>query len=289
MLRYPYGDTRMTMTSIWNGAALDLEAYLAFIGYEGDRAPTLATLRALHRGHVLSVRWENLEAVLRKDVPLDLESLQAKLLGSPRGGYCFEHATLYAAALERIGFEFFAIQGRVQMGAEQIRPATHAMMVVELDGKRWLSDIGFGASPLEPIEFTDAADATDGAWTYRLRRGEVTPGAEGWTLCQPAPDGWMVRHTFTLDPQYPIDFRVANHFVATSSHSPFSTRIFVQRVRPDRLDTLDNRTLRTVRPGVPGPDEVRELEPSELIKVLADIFRIELSGPDADLLVSKLL
>ncbi|MGW7054940.1 arylamine N-acetyltransferase family protein [Streptomyces sp. NPDC054887] len=282
---------------MWNGDALDLDAYLAHLGYEGDRSPTLETLRALHRAHVLNVRWDNLDAVLRQDVPLDLAALQGKMIGNPRGGYCFEHASLFAAALERLGFTFFAVLGRIRMGVPKMLPTTHAMLVVDLDGRRWLCDIGFGASPLEPIEMTDGGtETTDGVWAYRLRRGEVTPGADGWTLYQPTAgaegerddtgDGWMARHTFTLDPQYPVDFAMANHFIATSAHSPFSYRPFVQRVHPDRLHLLDNRELVTSRPG--AKPEVRELEPQEVPKVLSDVFGIDLTPDDAALLVTKL-
>ncbi len=285
---------------MWNGDALDLDAYLAHLGYEGDRSPTLETLRELHRAHVLSVRWENLDAVLRGDVPLDLATLQSKMIGNARGGYCFEHVSLYAAALERLGFTFFAVLGRIRMGSPKLLPTTHAMLIVDIDGRRWLSDTGFGASPLEPIEMkadgTETA-TTDGVWAYRLRRGEVTPGADGWTLYQPARegesddtgDGWMARHTFTLDPQYPVDFRMANHFIATSSHSPFSYRPFIQRVLPDRLHLLDNRTLTTVRPDADGGPEVRELEPEEVPKVLSDVFGIDLTPKDATLLLPKLV
>ncbi|WP_028811849.1 arylamine N-acetyltransferase family protein [Streptomyces flavidovirens] len=284
---------------MWNGDALDLDAYLAHLGYEGDRSPTLETLRELHRAHVLSVRWENLDAVLRGDVPLGLATLQSKMIGNARGGYCFEHVSLYAAALERLGFTFFAVLGRIRMGSPKLLPTTHAMLIVDIDGRRWLSDTGFGASPLEPIEMRADGTGTataDGVWAYRLRRGEVTPGAEGWTLYQPARegesddtgDGWMARHTFTLDPQYPVDFRMANHFIATSSHSPFSYRPFIQRVHPDRLHLLDNRTLTTVRPGADGGPEVRVLEAEEVPKVLSDVFGIDLTPKDAALLLTKL-
>ncbi|MFE9119919.1 arylamine N-acetyltransferase [Streptomyces sp. NPDC007172] len=283
---------------MWNGDALDLDAYLARLGHEGDRTPSLATLRALHRGHVLSLRWENVDAVLRKYRPLDLESVQTKMVGTARGGTCFEHVTLYAAALERLGFSFFVVQGRVRMGSPRIRPETHAMVIVELEGGRWLSDIGFGASPLEPIELTDATDSTDGVWAYRLRRQEVSPGETGWALHQPAErregvetseDGWMVRHTFTLHRQYPVDLQVTNHFGASSPHSAFSDRLYLQRLHPDRLYSLDNRLLTTVRPGVPGAPERRELEAAEVPRVLADTFGVELSAPDVALLLPKLV
>ncbi|MGW7412231.1 arylamine N-acetyltransferase family protein [Streptomyces sp. NPDC054863] len=283
---------------MWNSDSLDLDAYLTKIAYEGDRAPTLATLRALHRGHVLNLRWSTVDAMLHHDVPLDLETLQAKMVAGGRGGYCFEHATLFAAALEAVGFDFFAVQGRVAMGSEKLLPTTHAMLVVELDGRRWLCDVGFGASQLEPIEMVAGeagTEVTQDAWRYWLREQEVSPGARGWALHQPATgpgtdqdgDGWMVRHTFTETPQYPVDFRMSNYFVASNPHSPFSHRLFVQRVLPDRMHILDELKLTTTWPGGRPAPETRDFEPHEVPKVLAEVFGIE-QGEEEELLVRRM-
>ncbi len=51
---------------------LDLEAYLARIGYAGDLDPTVETLTALHRAHVLSIPFENLDILLGRPIRLDL-------------------------------------------------------------------------------------------------------------------------------------------------------------------------------------------------------------------------
>ncbi|WP_433545864.1 arylamine N-acetyltransferase family protein [Streptomyces sp. CA-294286] len=284
---------------MWNSDELDLDGYLTRLGHEGDRSPTLANLRALHRAHVLNARWDNLSAYLHGDVPLDLPTLQRKMITGRGGGYCFEHVTLFAALLEALGYRFFVVQGRVVMGSSKILPTTHAMLVVEFDdGSRWLCDVGFGASMLEPVELVEGpagVQVEQDAWTYRLRQQEVTPGAVGWAMYQPAqgPDtddgtGWMVRHTVTLDPQYPVDLRTSNFFVALSPHSPFSRRLFVQRVLPDRLYVLDHLTLTSSHPDPSLPAEIRELEPHEAPKVLADVFDIETSEEDAALLVAKL-
>ncbi|MGP3973134.1 arylamine N-acetyltransferase family protein [Streptomyces sp. 8N114] len=285
---------------MWHGEQLDLEAYLARLGYEGERAPTLETLRALHRAHVLSVRWDNLDSFLYRSVSLDLADLQDKLVRRGRGGYCYEHATLYAAALERLGFRFTALSGRVQLGAEKILPATHAMMLVSIDGRRWLSDVGFGSSPLAPIELVEGGDGGDGGnggnasevtiegRPFLLRRTEITPGADGWALYQPdAQGGWMVRHNFTENPQYPVDYQVGNHFIASSDHSPFNRRPFLQRIRPDRTDQLDGLTWTTTAAGSAEPDEKRTVEPHELPKLLSDTFGVELSLEEAELLVER--
>ncbi|QCH21782.1 arylamine N-acetyltransferase family protein [Mycobacteroides salmoniphilum] len=275
---------------MWNGDELALDEYLAFVGFDGTRSPSLDTLRRLQRGHVLNIKWENLDAVLHKHVALDIPTVQAKLLRSPRGGYCYEHVALFAAVLERLGFDFFGIQGRVQMGATTIRPSTHGMLVVRLDGQRWLCDVGFGTSPLVPIRLVDEDVITDGSWTYELRRGEVTPGADGWTLSEAAGDGtqtgWMSRHTFVLEPQYPIDYRAASYFVASSPHSPFSTRLFVQRIAPDHAYILDHRELHAVRPGI-GRD-TQHLTPDQVLVALQEVFGIELDADSSSLLLKRL-
>ncbi|KPC92951.1 acetyltransferase [Streptomyces sp. NRRL F-6602] len=273
---------------MWHGDRLDLDAYLAHLGYEGDRAPTLETLRALHRAHVLTVRWDNLDAFLRGSVSLDLADIQDKLIRRGRGGYCFEHILLYAAALERLGFTFTGVSGRIRMGTDKILPATHAMLLVTVDGRRWLSDIGFGASPLDVIELTDGNEPVIDGRRFLLRRTEITPGADGWVLHhRDAGGGWTARHTFTENPQYPADYRLGNHFIATSSHSPFVSRPFVQRIRPERTDQLDGLTWTTTAATSLSPDEERRLEPAELPKVLADTFGQELPDAEAEYLVER--
>lgn len=288
--------------TMWNSAELDLDGYLARLGYQGDRTPTPANLRALHRAHVLSLGWSNLASYLHGEAPLDLPTLQDKMVARRGSGYCYEHATLFAAALEALGYRFFAVQGRVVMGApaDRMLPETHAMLVAEFeDGRRWLCDVGFGTSMLEPVELVEGPEGVEvlqGVWKYWLRYQEVTPGAMGWALHQPATDpetdregnGWMIRHTTTLTPQYPVDFRAANHFVATSPHSPFTTRLYVQKMRLDRMHVLDRLTLRTVH-GSGLPPESRELEPHEVPGVLAEVFGIELTEQEAKLLLDKVL
>ncbi|MFI6875182.1 arylamine N-acetyltransferase [Streptomyces sp. NPDC050400] len=278
---------------MWSSEQLDLDAYLGHLGYEGDRAPTLTTLRALQRAHVLTLRWDTLDSFLYREVRLDLPSVQDKLLRRGRGGYCYEHTVLFAAALEKLGFRFTAVSGRVQLGADSTspRPATHAMLIVDLDGTRRLVDIGFGASPLEPIELVDGARSDAGPWPYLLRRQVITHGSPGWAVLQrgdgtEGPDGWTVRQVFTETPQYPIDYTLGNHFVATHDRSPFVIRPYIQRLTTERHDTLDTLLWTTERP---GQDPVSEtIRPHEAPKLLADVFAIHLDPTEADLLVTRL-
>ena len=84
---------------------VDLDAYFARIGYGGPAAPRLDVLNDLMSAHVQAVPFENLDVLLGRGIRIDLESLQNKLVHARRGGYCFEHATLFAAVLEQLGFQ----------------------------------------------------------------------------------------------------------------------------------------------------------------------------------------
>jgi len=46
---------------------MEADAYLDHIGYQGPREPTADALRQLHRTHLLTVAFENLD--IQRDVP----------------------------------------------------------------------------------------------------------------------------------------------------------------------------------------------------------------------------
>ncbi|GAB2920249.1 arylamine N-acetyltransferase family protein [Streptomyces mayteni] len=61
-------------------------------------AATAETLRALHRAHLAALPFENLDAVVLGTAPsLALADVQEKLVRRPRGSYCYERNTLFAA------------------------------------------------------------------------------------------------------------------------------------------------------------------------------------------------
>src|ERR1700722_1851885 len=82
----------------------DLGGYLTRIDYAGPLRPDLATLCTMHRLQPAAIPFENLDPLIGRPVPLDLASVQAKLVHARRGGYCYELNTLLAAALEAVGF-----------------------------------------------------------------------------------------------------------------------------------------------------------------------------------------
>ena len=93
----------------------DLDAYVERVGLSGRPG-----LTELHRAHVTSIPFENLDPHGGLPVSLELEDLQRKLVGARRGGYCFEQNLLLMAALEALGAH---VQPMLQTDAPALRPA----------------------------------------------------------------------------------------------------------------------------------------------------------------------
>jgi N-hydroxyarylamine O-acetyltransferase len=218
---------------------VDLDAYLTRVGYSGDLAAGLDTLRGLHLAHAMSIPFENLDILLGRPIGLDLVSLQAKLVSAGRGGYCFEQNSLFAVVLEAIGFSVTRLAARVRMGTDRIRPRSHMLLAVASEGSEWLADVGFGGDGLllpillnqrEPVEQFGRAFRVDD-------HGDVK------VLQTLHPDGWFDLYAFTLERQYPIDYVVANHYTSTHPESIFVKTLVVQRMTQASRWILRDREL----------------------------------------------
>jgi len=212
-------------------AELDLAAYCARIGYEGALAPTRAVLDALHLAHATAIPFENVDIVLRRPIRLELADLQAKLVGARRGGYCFEQNTLFAAALEAVGFRVTRLAARVRAGTNAVRPRTHMLLAVDIDGETIIADVGFGADGLLlPVPLHATQPTRQSRWTYRI----VAEGA-GVHGLQALRDGTPSDlYAFTLEAQYAVDFELANWYTSTHPQSRFVQVLTAQRLAIDR-------------------------------------------------------
>ncbi|MBT2396837.1 arylamine N-acetyltransferase [Streptomyces sp. ISL-100] len=258
----------------WSGEEVDLDAYLVRIGYEGDVSPTIGTLRALHRAHVASIPFENLDVALGRPVRLDPKSVQAKLAGPPRGGYCYEQNSLFAAVLERLGFRVAGRGARNRTRGAALPPVTHAMLVVEVDGEQWLADTGFGdQGPLEPVPLRDGAVVEQGGWTF----GICVEDEGVHVLRSLRPEGWVDLYAFAPQTLFPSDFTVMNHYSSSHPLSKFVEQVVVQRTGPGERHALVRDELTTVR--TDGSTSRRRVATEHLGLVLAELFGIE---PGAD-------
>jgi N-hydroxyarylamine O-acetyltransferase len=128
---------------------VNVDAYLERIGYEGSRSPTFETLAAVHRAHMLSVPFENLDIHLGRRLVLDREANFKKIVVRRRGGWCYELNGLFGLLLEQLGFAVTLLGARV-VGERVGNELGHLMLRVDLE-RPWLADVGFGESSLAPL------------------------------------------------------------------------------------------------------------------------------------------
>jgi N-hydroxyarylamine O-acetyltransferase len=253
--------------------SFDLDAYCARIGYEGERKPTLDTLRALHRAHPLAIPFENLDPLLGRPVRLDADTLQRKMLREGRGGYCYEHNLLFAGALRAIGFQVTELAGRVVWNVPpgQAFPRTHLLLLVAVDGGRFIADVGFGGNvPTAPLALDTAAEQDTPHGAFRLAK---TPAH---VILQAKIKGdWSDLYQFDFAEQIMADHEQGNWFVSTYPESIFRTRLMAARLAAGGRRGLLNNELIVHGAG----NETRRTRlgsAAELRDALTDVFGIRL-------------
>jgi len=247
----------VTDASPWLTEQLDLGAYLRRIGAQ-PAPPSWAALDALHEAHVRAFTFDNIDVLLDQHPGVRLDAVQEKFVGRGRGGYCFEHAVLFAAALERLGYDVERRLGRV---GDPAAPRTHCVVVVTIDGERLLADPGFGMSVLRPIPLADGAEDDYSGWRYRLRQVAIGAG-RGWVLERWRDEHWEPMHTHDELPVHPVDLAVGNHFTSTYPTIHFRQMLMLTRHLDGGHVALTHETVTVRRPG--APTEHRALREGEL-------------------------
>jgi N-hydroxyarylamine O-acetyltransferase len=248
---------------------MDLDAYCTRIGYAGPRTPTLGTLRALQELHAATIPFEAIDVLLGRGIDLAPEAVEAKLIASRRGGYCYEQNGLFKRALTAMGFAVEGLLARVlwtRAKEAPLPPRSHMVLRVDIGGQSWLVDVGFGAAmPTWPLRLDTTEPQPTRHETYRLR-----PHGHDLRLEAIIEGAWMALHELSLEPVLDVDYEPVNWYTATHPSSHFRHRLGVARSTPQaRLTLSDNRlTVRTTD----GRVERRMLTADGLERALREIF-----------------
>lgn len=246
---------------------MDIDAYLRRIDYAGPLAPDLATLRGLHRAHLLAVPYENLDVQLGRPLTPNPQDAFDKIVGRHRGGWCYEMNGVFGLALEALGFRVTRLAGAVMRERFGARTqASHLVLRVDLD-EPWLADVGYGDGPIEP---------------FRPRPGRFEQVGHGFD-CTLVEDGWL---RFQNPPYAPRSFDIrldaadeaelAAKCASLQSDlaSIFQQNAIVQRHTGGELLMLRNRVLRRV--GATGETQTRLESAEAFVAALRETFGLDL-------------
>ncbi|GLH81234.1 N-hydroxyarylamine O-acetyltransferase [Bradyrhizobium sp. SSBR45G] len=262
--------------------AFQLDRYLARIGYSGPLRPDLATLTALQAAHVDAIPFEALDPLLGRPVLVDLPSVEQKLVFSRRGGYCFEQSVLFQAVLDAIGFKAIGLTGRVRWRSapgDPLGPRQHMMLLVELDGRPYIADVGFGICMMDaPIPLEIGHEQPTAMGTFRV---DTWNGL--YTLSARQPTGWRMMYAFDLVPQIHADYVLGSWYTSTNPTVPITTTLIMERVtRTARHKLVNRRSVIEARDG--EITEERTIQTAaELGRVIDEIFRVTPPVPVDDI------
>ncbi|KAB8239379.1 N-terminal acetyltransferase [Aspergillus alliaceus] len=238
-----------------------LERYLERIGYADSTSATgattgrlhhalqssqkdrLATLTELQRRHLGSIPWGNsaLHYSQHRSISVHPTAVFEKLVVRRLDGYCMENTNLFYIVLRSLGYCVYPTGGRVSHavaggnqtpGSELYMGLGHMILIVIIDGQKYMVDVGFGnfgptrplplkeddtvavcMAPAEmrvakgtPLEFTDRSQKL---WIYQIRHNPES--------------NWIPQYSFSEVEFLPQDFVTLNY---STSHRP--TSWFVQ-------------------------------------------------------------
>ncbi len=221
---------------------MDVTAYLKRIKYSGSLAPTAETLCDLQVAHLLAVPFENLSIHARQPIVLDDNALFTKIVEHRRGGFCYEVNGLFAALLRALGFKVEMLSAGVANAEGGFGPDFDHMALMVTINERWLADVGFGDSFIEPLLLDERDVQRQGGRTYKIvREGDYL------ILMQRENEGeWKTQYRFTLQPYEYADYAEMCWYHQTSPQSPFTQRRICSRATEEgRLTLSEMRFITT--------------------------------------------
>ncbi|XP_043082957.1 arylamine N-acetyltransferase, pineal gland isozyme NAT-3-like [Puntigrus tetrazona] len=264
---------------------MDAQKYLARIGCVGRCPPTLETLRYVHLNDLMTVPFENLTIHTGERVRLELPLLYEKIVVRRRGGFCYESNGLFSWLLSQMGFEVTVLSAQVRnrfTGAYG-PPFDHFIMMVELDGRKWLCDVGFGSGFQLPLSLeTDGAQAqSHGAYRLRSQGSLIFMEVKSETDVS-GEECWTAQYKFTLEPRRRDDFRAMCDYHQSSASSIFFCKSLCSLLLPSGRVTVMGRRLITTCSSSDGQQTTkttRDLSDEEITELLREKFGIALHSP----------
>ena len=254
---------------------MNVDTYLERINYNGSREVNAETLRALQVAHLMRVPFENLSIHSGEPIVLDEDALYTKIVDQRRGGFCYECNGLFAGLLRALGFDVTMLAAGVARADGSFGPIFDHMTLMVTLNERWLVDVGFGESFLEPLLLDTRADQQLGTRSFRLIE------EDDHLVLMRRNDGedWQPQYRFALQPYTFPDYEEMCHFHQTSPDSHFTKGLICSRATEDgRITLSDMRFITTF-----GPQRLRDEQiltsREEYHRILRDQFGVVMKNP----------
>lgn len=246
---------------------LFVEKYLERINFHEEIAIDLCTLKKLHKQHLLTVPFENLDIFLDRRIEMDFYHFWEKIVEKRRGGLCYEVNGLFFSVLKEIGFNVRLISAKV---LEDGGIYDHAFILASLDDEPWLADVGFGDSFHEPIKFSIGEVQEDDNRWFKIEKN----GEDEYRLLR-SMNGveYALEYIFSLKERKLSEFEERCTYFQTSSDSRFrKNRICSIERENGRVCLKDDKLIITDK----GTQTITKIErEEEFVNYLKELFNID--------------
>jgi len=256
----------MRRSQTWRALSAWGRQYLDMLGLDPE-PPSLSALARVTERHLPRVPFENVTTLLRfrdadHELPLpDPQRLLANWKARRGGGLCYEVSRTLLRLLRELGYQGYLISGTITF------PGSHEALVVEVDGKSYLVDVGNGAPFFHPIPIGEVIEVRHAGLRYRFR-----PGEDARTLVQDRwiNEQWVAFCTYDLRPQSEATLHsgyVAHH---TPGIGKFLGELVLVRCDSQGVYRLRNREL--VFFSERGERVAELAQPSDYQRVVGEVF-----------------
>ncbi|MFM2479819.1 arylamine N-acetyltransferase family protein [Celerinatantimonas sp. YJH-8] len=258
------------------------DAYLNELGLEAPTQPDFDFLSRYIARHMELFTFNNLSVLLKEDISLDMDTLLSKVVRRKSGGYCFEHNKLAYELLNSLGYSVRLVVGKVLNNFVRPVPRTHRITLVEIDGKSYLVDVGFGANcPITPIALNHPQPQLSGLDHYQIH---VLENGE-YDLVRYDHGQPFILYRFDLAHYTEADCEMAHFYSHKHPNAVFTKNMVVSQKNKNEVKAIVNQefTHRTAN------GEVTQLIPSGavLFELLTDQFALSVDREVCDFIFER--
>ena len=220
---------------------MDVQAYLNRIDFDDTIALHKNVLFKLQRKHLLNVPFENLDIHYNRKIKLSVPAIYQKIINEKRGGFCYELNGLFHSLLKQIGFDAKLISARVHIKDDDYSPEyDHLAIIVNLENKQFLVDVGFGKFSLEPLKLEMNQTISDSFGKFQFDKFNK----EYYRINEVKDNNVLPQYIFKNEERKLSEFTKRCEFHQTSEHSHFTKKKLISIAKTNGRITLNNSQLK---------------------------------------------
>lgn len=250
---------------------MDIIKYLNRIGISEILPPNLNSLKKLQKKHLYNIPFENLDIHYGNKIELNEQLFYDKIVNNNRGGFCYELNGLFYELLIALKYDVRRVSAKVYGKNKQYgKEYDHLALLVKIETREYLSDVGFGEFIVEPLAFEMETKQKDkngifyfDKYDYEYYRVNKVENKENIPL-----------YIFKDVKRDLKEFSGMCNFHQSSNESHFTQKKVITLPTKNGRITLNNDKLKITENGI--QEEINIRNEIEFDKKLWDYFKIKI-------------